>query len=98
MGRLLCSRRKGVFRPRLTLERTGYSGDGWQWIVWWLGGSGRLVNSGGPLVTEASPAKALAEYFEMLRRIGCQEWDGIERDGRKLRRRANATTTKAIHR
>jgi hypothetical protein len=82
---LMCERRTGRFRPRLTLERTGYSGNGWQWVVWFLGSSGRLVNAGGPLVAQASPADALREYFDLLRRLGCRPWDGVERDRRKTR-------------
>jgi hypothetical protein len=63
--KMMCARRKGVFRPRLTLEQTGYSGSGWQWVVWFLGGSGRLVNGGGPLVSDASPREALVQYFDL---------------------------------
>lgn len=44
-----------------------------------------MVNAGGPLASEASPAQALREYFNLLRLLGCMPWDGVERDRRKRR-------------
>lgn len=85
--KLLCARRKGIFRPRMRLEQTGYSGASWQWTFDFLGGSGRLANCGWDLVTEATPAQALVAYFDLLRRLKCEPWDGVERDGRRRRPR-----------
>lgn len=60
-----------AFRPRLTIEHTGYSGDvRWQWCIACPSKRGSRMEWGGPLVHQASPQEAWASFARQLERMG----------------------------
>lgn len=70
-------RRGRVFKPRLTLEHTGYSGDGdWQWELSFRSSRGRMATAGLELVSRENATEAWTRARDFLCAVGCR----VERD------------------
>lgn len=63
-----------TFKPKLTLEHTGYSGDvDWQWCLSFPNKrGGRISSCGLELASQCSPREAIARAVEYLQKIGAE--------------------------
>jgi len=71
---MMWRRGKHQFKPRLTLEHTGFSGESTrQWCLTFISRQGRQASCGLNLVTDDSPRQAAENACRFLQNIGA-EW------------------------